>query len=205
MARGPGRRQRSTAFLAAIIAGLGFGAVDQYLGSLRLLVWFGAWPSTVSQMSAPWLVLPFAVGCTQVRPRRAMLLGLVATESALVGYFLMTLSPFEGVPLGSFSSGWVRLTGSGLNPIYIVAGAATGALFGLLGQRWRVDRSWASALLVTGALCLEPTARALAGRLSPPTAVWDAEIAVGLMMAVAFVIATLAHRRTRPPEARIEI
>jgi hypothetical protein len=205
MTRGAAPHRRSTAFLAAIIVGLLFGSVDQYLGSLRLLVWFGAWPSTVSQMSAPWLVLPFAVGCTELRPRRAMLLGLVATESALVGYFLMTLSPLEGVPLGSFSSGLISLTRSGLNPVYVVAGAATGLLFGLLGQRWRVDRSWTSALLVTGALCLEPMARFVAGRLSPPTAVWDAEIAVGITVAVGFVLVTLADRRTRSPGAQIEI
>ena len=190
------------AFLAAIVVGLGFGAIDQYLGSLRLLVWFGAWPSTVSQMSAPWLVLPFAVGCTQLRPGRAMLLGVVATESALVGYFVLTLSPLEGVPLGSFPSGLTSLVGSGQNPVYVVVGAVTGSLFGLLGQRWRVDRSWASALLVTGALCLEPLARQVAGRLSPPTAVWAAEIAVGVTMAVVFVIATLAHRRSRFPGAQ---
>ena len=81
------------AFLLAIVAGLVFGGVDQYLGSGRLLVEFGVWPSTASQMSAPWLILPFVAGCTQVRPGRAMLLGLVVTLSALVGYFALTLSP----------------------------------------------------------------------------------------------------------------
>ena len=88
------------AYVAAVIVGLLYGAVDQYLGSLTFLVHFGRWPSTASQMSAPWLVLPFLLGCSQVRARRAALLGLVVTEAALIGYFAMTVSPLEGVPLG---------------------------------------------------------------------------------------------------------
>jgi hypothetical protein len=180
----------------AVVVGFAFGGVDQYLGSLRLLVLFGEWPSTVSQMSAPWLVLPFAFGLTQVSSGRAMRLGLVATQSALAGYFVLTLSPLEGVSPGSFPSSLMSLVASGQNWIYIAAGAVTGTLYGLLGQRWRVDRSWISVVLVTGALCLEPVARQAVGRLSPPTAVWTAEVAIGAALALVYVIATVTHRRT---------
>jgi len=72
------------AFFVAVVFGFVFGAADQYLGSRVTL---GLWAATVSTASAPWLVLPFAFGCSQVRPRRAMLLGLVVTVAALAGYF----------------------------------------------------------------------------------------------------------------------
>ena len=51
---------------------------------------------------------------------------------------------------------------------WVVAGLVTGPLYGLLGQRWHVRRSWISAVLVTGALLLEPVAREAVGQLSPP-------------------------------------
>ncbi len=87
------------AFLLVALIGFAFGAADQYLGSLRPLVALGPWTTAVSGMSAPWLVLPFLAGCSQVLPRRAMAAGLVATQAALFGYFVMTLSPVEGVAL----------------------------------------------------------------------------------------------------------
>lgn len=186
---------RSWAYLLAVVAGFAFGALDQYLGSLRLLVLYGAWPSTVSQMSAPWLVLPFVIGMTQVSSGRAMRLGLVATQSALAGYFVLTLSPLEGVSLGAFPSSLVSLVVSAQNWVYIVAGTVTGIAYGLLGQRWRVDRSWISVALVTGALCLEPVAREAVGRLSPPTSVWTAEVAIGAALALVFAVATVTRAR----------
>ena len=81
-------------FAVAIVVGFAFGGADQYLGSLITL---GPWTVSVSQMSAPWLILPFAFGYTQRRPGRAALVALVATASALTGYFALTLSPMEGV------------------------------------------------------------------------------------------------------------
>src|SRR5262249_32249392 len=72
-----------------------FGAADQYLGS------FSAHPlaTDVSLLSAPWLVLPFLAGWTQREAKRAVLLGLACTVSALAGYALMTLSPIENAVL----------------------------------------------------------------------------------------------------------
>ena len=74
----------------------------------------------------------------------------------------------------------------------IVGGLLTGPLFGLLGQRWRTRRSWLSAALIAGALCLEPAARWGAGRLSPPALAWQIEIAAGAALA-------LFRRRRRDP------
>jgi hypothetical protein len=124
--------------------GLAFGAADQQLGTLTAEL--GPWTSTAAQMSAPWLVLPFLIGLTQSDARRAAVLGLVVTASALVGYFAMTYSPLEIHPwtLDRFTSGFVAVTTSGYNPLYVLGGLVTGPLFGLLGQRWRLRRSWVS-------------------------------------------------------------
>src|SRR5205823_4526706 len=126
-----------------------------YLGSRSAL---GGWAAAVSGLSAPWLVLPFLAGMTQERARRAMILGLVVTLSALAGYFAMTYSPVENVPIAGFLPGVVAMTTSGYNPLWILGGILTGPLYGLLGQRWRVGRSWVSAVLVTVVLTMEPLA-----------------------------------------------
>jgi hypothetical protein len=181
------------AYVIAFVAGLVFGAVDQYLGTIR----FGSWAWTVSGMSAPWLVLPFVAGMTQIRPRRAMGLGLVATLAALAGYFAMTYSPMEGVPADRFFGGFVTIARTGYNPLWIVGGMVAGPLYGFLGHRWGVVRAWTSAALVTVALCLEPLGRSLAGRLSPQPIVWGIEVAVGLVVAVASTIAVVGARRLR--------
>jgi hypothetical protein len=181
------------AFLLATLAGLAYGGADQYLGSLRPMVLLGSWTPTVSQMSAPWLLLPFMLGATQIHVRRAMVLGFVTTQAALLGYFAMTLSPIEGVAPASVPAGAVALLSE--NAVYVVGGLVTGPLYGLLGQRWRVRRWWVSAVLVAGALCLEPGARAAAGRLFPPSVVWAAEVALGALIAVYFVQRLLSHRR----------
>jgi hypothetical protein len=182
-------------FLVVSLLGLAFGAADQFLGSRSSAL--GLWASTAAQVSAPWLVLPFLVGMSQQRGRRAAALGLVVTTSALVGYFAMTYSPIEIHPwtFGRFTTGMVAVTTSGYNPLYIVGGLLTGPTFGLLGQRWHVRRSWVSAAVVAGALCLEPFARWIAGQLPPPAPVWTVEIASGIVIAVVFAMILLAWRR----------
>lgn len=183
------------AFFLAALLGLAFGAADQQLGTLTAEL--GPWTSTAAQMSAPWLVLPFLIGLTQSDARRAAVLGLVVTASALVGYFAMTYSPLEIHPwtLDRFTSGFVAVTTSGYNPFYILGGLVTGPLFGWLGQRWRLRRSWGSAAIVTGALCLEPLARSASGQLMPPAPVWVAEVVFGIVVAALFAYALMAQRR----------
>jgi len=179
-------------FVVTAVIGFAFGAGDQYLGSLSLPAALGPWTVSVSQMSALWLLLPFAFGCTQDRPRRAMLVGLVATVSGLVGYFAMTVSPVEGVALSDLRSAAVALLRS--NIVVILGGLVTGPGFGLLGQRWRVSRSWSSAALVAGAFLLEPVARRIDGRLFGPSWVWRAEVTLGACLVVCFLVAGTARR-----------
>jgi hypothetical protein len=178
------------AFVAAIVVGLLFGGADQYLGSLVTL---GAWTSSVSQMSAPWLILPFAFGYTQTRPARAALAGATVTAAALAGYYAMTLSPVEGVAIRTIPTFAPGLLGSNL-PI-IAGGAITAPLCGLIGQRARAGRWWPGAVLVTGALCLEPLARRHADRLYPPMIVWHAETVAGIAVGLgAALTAAMLHR-----------
>jgi hypothetical protein len=186
-------------FLVAVIVGLVFGGGDQYLGSINAS---GLWTVSLSLMSAPWLLLPFVFGCTQLRARRAAAVGLVATMSALAGYFLMIMGPLEGgrwtLTLGELHGLLVS------NRANIAGGFLTAPLYGLLGQAWRVRRSPLSALLVAGALCLEPLALVLAHRSYPgESVVWPFEVGAGLALAVYFTVdATAFHRRGRSGAAR---
>ncbi|MEA2556501.1 MAG: hypothetical protein QOG88_39 [Actinomycetota bacterium] len=194
----PGRKgyRSAVAFLVVAIVGLAFGAADQFLGSLSITL--GPWAATAAQVSAPWLVLPFLAGMAQVRARRAAILGLLVSVSALLGYFAMTYSPIEIHPWTwhRFTTGLVAITTRGwYNPLYILGGVATGPLFGLLGQRWRVRRWWVSAAFVAGAICLEPLARFGAGELMPPAPVWVVEVALGAVVATLFTITVVLSRQ----------
>jgi hypothetical protein len=173
------------AFLVIVIAGLVFGAGDQYLGTVHAVNAMGWWSISVSLLSAPWLILPFLVGSTQGRPRRAAVAGLIVTLSALAGYFAMTLSPIENV---HFSL--VEIRGLlGTNQVNVIGGLVCGPFFGWLGYRWRTRRSWLAAALVTGALCLEPIAVTVVGRSSGRSGVvWALEVVVGLAVGIWFLV-----------------
>jgi hypothetical protein len=187
-------------YVVAGLIGLAFGAGDQYLGSLMSV---GPWTETASLLSAPWLVLPFVFGCTQTNARRAAVVGLVATLTGLLGYFLMIMGPFEGGQTAFTGKEIAGLLSSNLR--IILSGLVTGPLYGYLGYRWRTRRAWLSAVLVAGALCLEPAAEALAGRTVPGTsAVWAIEVVVGLAIGAYFALVGVAYRRSlaAPGEAR---
>jgi hypothetical protein len=177
--------------LAAVV-GLVFGAGDQYLGSLVTL---GSWTAAASLLSAPWLVLPFVLGCTQPRARRAAGVGLLTTVAALAGYFVMLSSPLEGAQFSLRELGaW-----AGSNTWIVVGGLVTGPVFGFLGQRWRTRRAWLSAALVAGALCGEPLAERLANR-TWSGAVSSLEVAAGLVVATYFVLSGTVYRRREQRE-----
>ena len=189
------------AFVLAIVIGLVFGAVDQYLGTVHVTSHLGWWTITVSGMSAPWLILPFLAGMTQQRAKRAVALGVIVVLSALAGYFAMSNSVFESVPVAHFWPRTVRMATTESNLLWIVGGSITGPIYAYFGHRWRVARSWVGAALVTLALCLEPVARSIAGTdvvgggLSGSRAVWGAEVAVGLAAAVVFAAMLFSRRR----------
>jgi hypothetical protein len=181
-------RAKPVMFLLAVVVGAGFGGGDQYLGSLNAP---GLWTVSLSLLSAPWLVLPFAFGCSQLRSSRAAAIGLVVTLS---GYLLMIMGPFEG---GHSSFSVPEVHGLLLsNTRNIVGGLVAGPLYGLLGQRWRTRRAWISAGLVAGALCLEPLAEVAAGHHYPgASTVYPVEVAAGIAFGACFLVTGIVYRR----------
>jgi hypothetical protein len=175
---------------AAVVVGLLFGGADQYVGSLVRL---GPWTVSVSQMSAPWLLLPMAFGATQRRPARGALAGLAATAAALLGYFAMGLSPVEGVATSTALADVRGLLSS--NVENLVGGALTAPVCGLIGQRARRGRWWPAAVLAAASLALEPVVREAVGRRFAPAYVWELETAAGVAIALAAAVTAAASAR----------
>ena len=170
------RRTYSLYLVAAFV----FGAADQYLGSR---VELGPWAATVSLMSAPWVALPFVFGCRTQTAAAGAVVGLATTMAALLGYFVMTLSPVEGVSLSHVDLPSYVAT----QRLNLIGGVVTGPLFGWLGWCWRERRASVGAVLVAGALALEPLAESAAGRLGPTIMPWVLESAAGILLAAWFV------------------
>ena len=76
----------SLTVLVALVLSAAFGAGDQYLGSGH--VWGIGWPTDVSLLSAPWLVLARVPSETSER-----LLSLLSTEQRTVAERLLEYEP----------------------------------------------------------------------------------------------------------------
>jgi hypothetical protein len=174
-----------------VLAGCVFGAGSQYLGSRSALPWL----AEASLLSAPWLVLPFLVGWSERTAKRAIAVGCVATVAALIGYFVMTLSPFESIHLHGSIAPIIALARS--ESKVLVGAIFTSPLYAYLGYRWRRERAWLSAALVGGALCFEPLALALTGRLPNYSQVWLSELTLGVMASLYFVGSGVLFRKRR--------
>jgi hypothetical protein len=82
----------------------------------------------------------------------------------------------------------------GTNQLNEIGGLVCGPLFGWLGYRWHAGRSWLAAVLVTGALCLEPLAVTVAGRnVGRSGFVWAFEIVVGVAVGTWFLANVRRH------------
>ncbi len=176
----------------ASLAGLLFGAGDQALGSLTPITW--TWNYQAAEVSAAWLVLPFVVGMYQLTTRRALIAGAVCALTAVAAYCAMILSPMEGVHLSSPIVQFVDTVHSQL-PWWLGA-AIVAPLYGVLGRRWRAERSLVSCIVLVGTICLEPVVRMLAGRTLPDKNVWMIEVFCGALLAFAFG-ATYIRARSR--------
>jgi hypothetical protein len=170
---------------ATIIAVAGiYGAADQYLGSR---IGLGEWTVSVSQMSAPWLAIAFLAGTWPSRRLQAVAMGSLVTVAAVGGYLAMTLSPVEGVALQSVH--WDLEVRSQLH--VILPALITGPAFGWLGWYWRATQTRLPGLLMSAFFVLEPFVRFFDGALiDSRSLVWPAEIALGVMLAVALSLAT---------------
>ena len=211
--RVPARRSTVTVIIA-LIAAIAFGAIDQYLGSLR-----SSFLTEVSGMSAPWLLVPFLAGAAQPGQRRAALVGLVTTWLSVLAYAVMIVSPMEGTHLGPRPAGligsWNQLSPGLLLAtlasqwLWFAGGLFAGPIYGWLGYRWRVRRSRAAALLAVLPPLLESAVRWLVARLglayasgltfqwpgSGPAVIAAAiELAIGLVL-TGVVLAAIARTR----------
>lgn len=181
-------------YLFALVGGFAFGAADQYLGSRSAL---GAWAAVVSLVSAPWLLIGFLGGLTQSVARKAMIVGLLVTVPALFGYFTMTCSPMEGVAVARFPQCFSTIARTGYNPLWILGAVLLAPLYGLLGHRWRAARSWTSAVVVAGTLCLEPLAHLSFDPwiVTAAPVVWWAEVTSGVAVAAVLARGIVTSRR----------
>jgi hypothetical protein len=119
--------------------------------------------------------------------------------SGLAGYFLMIMRPTGAGPwnINDHEIHYVLMT----NVLYVAGGFVTAPIYGWAGQRWRTHRAWASAALVTGALCCEPFVLKLIGRRYPgDEMVWPVEILIGIALAALFLTIGVAYRRHGNPE-----
>lgn len=177
-------RWRATALV--LTAAIAFGALDQYIGSL-----YSQFGTAVSGMSAPWLLLPFAVGALQPYRMRAAWLGLTATWLAVAAYVLMIDSPMEGVHLtlrvlaASAVSQWP----------WFLGGLLSGPLYAVLGHYWKARRSWLSAVLAATPVILEPVVSRLGMRPAAYAPAAFAEVAAGLALAALFACLIARSRR----------
>lgn len=148
----PSRRRPMS--VALVISAAVFGAADQYLGSRSA----SPWAVDASQLAAPWLLLPFVIGCTQPSSaRRACVLASLSSFAALLGFMAMTLSPVEHANVSLV--GVLGLLRWQIRWFVLVS--ITSPLFGWLGHRWRADRTLWPLLVVAATFCLEAVARTL--------------------------------------------
>lgn len=139
-----------------------------------------------SLLAAPWLVLPFVIGCCQRSARRAVALAVGCTFAALFGYLAMTLSPVEQAK--------VSLTGVFGLLRWFLLGAITAPLLGWLGHRWRIGAAAWAPIMPAAALVLEPFARTVLG---PPIRVAQVrwlEVITGVVLGVVLVTAPMGAR-----------
>ena len=185
--------------MTAIAFAFIFGALDQYLGSLWSSTHLGFWTADVSQMSAPWLALPFLVGWRAAHARSAAVAGTSATFAAVLGYFVMTLSPLEGV-----GAGQIHVLAFVDSQLHVLAPALlAGPLWGWLGWRWGTARSWPSAALLASGFSLEPLARLVTAQRFRFAAVGVVELGIGLTLLSVFALTlTRWGRPGGPPPGR---
>jgi Family of unknown function (DUF6518) len=186
------RRLRRLASVLILAAALAFGALDQYIGSL-----YSNFATAVSGMSAPWLLLPFAVGAVQATRRGSAWTGLAATWLAVTGYVVMIDSPMEGAHP---SARLLAATAHSQWP-WFLGGLISGPVYGVLGYLWRARRSWISAVLAAIPVLLEPLVNRLGFRPSIDLTASYAEAAIGLGLALYFgyVLARTGRSRGTGP------
>jgi hypothetical protein len=149
----------------------------------------------VSNLSSPWLALAFFAGTSQRTVRGGALAGALADIACVVGFYLhfLLLDDSAG-PRGHGSALVTRLAdnfshwAAFISP-WIVFAVVGGALFGVLGLRWRQRRSMAAGIALGAAFAFEPVAWYVRnGSFESPVVIWLVELMFGLLvMALMFL------------------
>jgi hypothetical protein len=120
--------------------------------------------SDLGNLSTPWLLVPFVAGTRCARRWPAVFVGLLATVTALAGFYLFTTFV---VDLGHHGLvGDLRLEFAA-NRGYFEGGLVTGPLFGALGCWWRRTRTLPASIVAGSLLMAEPLVLLLGGAVGP--------------------------------------
>ena len=191
-------------------------------GVLALAVAFGitiAWikgngsgiRDAIGNVSALWLLLPFAAGAltTSRRPGAGAVVGAVVVAAAGLSTTLAALTGFyfaESFVLDLGSHPWLTDLSLTMGAVvyYGERGLVTGPVFGALGYLWGRHGSRLAAVLLAAVFVLEPVAwwlysRRIGGGAAYPVpgypAVWLTEMALGV---AGFAVLTTMARRGWP-------
>jgi uncharacterized membrane protein len=129
-----------------------FGAVASYVKGLD-----AGLRGELGNLSAPWLLLPFLASLRCRSLVRGALVGITASVIALVVFYAVQTFMLQG-HLGGGGFPRELVTEIGANRIYLLAGVATGPLFGAVGAWFgRTYRVWTWAAvggLLVGEICV---------------------------------------------------
>jgi hypothetical protein len=121
--------------------------------------------TALGNLSTPWLLTAFVAGTRFTRTPTAALAGLIATMTALVGFYVVTSIFHDASGDGFFADLRVELSA---NRGYIQGGLITGPVFGALGWWWQQKNRTLPASFVAGAcLMAEPLVLMVLGAFGP--------------------------------------
>ena len=135
-----------------LVVAAAFGAVEQRAGAGTE---HPAFVSALAEMAAPWLALPFLAGASWASRRRVRLLGLAVALVAVAGFLVASVGVVQTFTSGPSALLWAML----FQLPWLLGAAVSGPVYGWLGYRWRVTRSWWAALAATAPFMLEPVVR----------------------------------------------
>ncbi|MEA2506370.1 MAG: hypothetical protein QOH48_988 [Actinomycetota bacterium] len=109
--------------------------------------------SDLGNLSTPWLLVPFAAGVMFPQRWSSVVVGLAATATALVAFYLLTTLVIDLGGHGFLADFRLELMA---NRYYLEGGVVTGPLFGAVGGWWKRSASLPALLLIGILLIAEP-------------------------------------------------
>jgi len=186
------------AVVGVLVAAAAFGAVEQWAGTGH-----SAFVTALGGMAAPWLVLPFLVGASRASRGGARVHGFAVALVAVIGFLTANAGPVQALTSGPSAVLWAMLD----QLPWLFGAVVSGPVYGLLGYRWRVTRSWPVALAVSAPVMLEPALRwwlSSRGMLiwAPYAPVAWAEALAGLVLTAAAITIGLRGGMCERPDAK---